>query len=95
MPLEPTVWTYESTGLTYAEWLRDKSPQTRPQGWTHATHDQPREYVGKDGRRVKDTTDQLGNRVIQHGSDQQSVHIKSPETIFATIPMKEGSRVEP
>ena len=95
MALSPTRWSFESTGLTYAEWLRDKSPQTRPQGWTHATHDQAAEYVGKDGRRVKDVTDQLGNRVIQHGRDQQSVHIKSPETIFATIPMKEGSRVEP
>jgi hypothetical protein len=95
VPLEPTAWSYESTGLTYAEWLQAKSPQTRPQGWTHATHDQAREYVGKDGRRVKDTTDQLGNRVVEHGNLQQSVHIKSPETIRAVIPMKEGSRVEP
>lgn len=95
MALSPTRWTYESTGLTYAEWLQAKSPQTRPQGWTHATHDQPREYVGKDGRRVKDVTDQLGNRVVQHGRDQQSVHIKSPETVIAKIPMKEGSSVEP
>jgi hypothetical protein len=94
VPLSPTAWSYESTGLTYAEWLQAKSPQTRTQGWTHATHDQAREYVGKDGRRVKRTTDQLGNEVVQHGRDQQSVHIKSPETIFATIP-KEGSRVEP
>ncbi|MEU7831365.1 MULTISPECIES: hypothetical protein [unclassified Nonomuraea] len=94
MALSPTRWTYESTGLTYAEWLRDKSPQTRPQGWTHATHDQVREGHDRTGRRFKATTDQLGNDVIQHGRDQQSVHIKSPETIFATIP-KEGSRVEP
>lgn len=86
MPLSPTAWSYEETGLTYAEWLSDKSPQTRPQGWTHATRDQTAEYVGKDGHRVKDTTDQLGNRVVQHGQDQQSVHIKSPETVIAKIP---------
>jgi hypothetical protein len=72
--------------MTYAEWLQSKSPQTRPQGWTHATHDQPREYVGKDGRRVKDVTDQLGNRVIQHGNDQQSV-IARPQTVTAQIPV--------
>lgn|GEM_PF-3888204 len=96
MPLSPTEWTYESTGLTYAEWLRDKSPQIRPDGWTNATHDLVDEGVSKkDGRPFKRTTDQLGNDVIEHGCDQQSVHIKSPEAIFATIPMKEGSRVEP
>lgn len=78
----------------YGEWLKNKGVQARTQGWTHATHDQTREYVGKDGRRVKATTDQLGNDVVQHGRDQQSVHIKSPQTIFATIP-KEGSSVEP
>ena len=69
----------------YGEWLRAKGVQTRPNGWTHATRDQPREYVGKDGRRVKDTTDQLGNRVIQHGRDQQSVAAR-PQTVTATIP---------
>jgi len=88
MALTPTSWSPD-TGMTYAEWLRDKSPQTRPQGWSHATRDQRREYVGKDGHRVKDVTDQLGNRVIQHGTDQQSV-IARPQTI-AHIPLKEGS----
>ncbi len=85
MDLSPTLWDPDC-GLTYAEWLRDKSPQVRPAGWTHHTKDQPREYVGKDGKRVKDTTDQLGNRVIQHGNDQQSVQIRSPETVHAVIP---------
>ncbi|MGI5274745.1 hypothetical protein ACQEUU_37310 [Nonomuraea sp. CA-218870] len=76
---------------TYGEWLRSKNIHTRTQGWTHATRDQVREYVGRDGRRVKDTTDQLGNRVVQHGMDSQSV-IASPQTVAAKIPIKEGSR---
>ncbi|MBN6054536.1 hypothetical protein JYK22_21520, partial [Nonomuraea sp. RK-328] len=59
---------------SYGAWLRSKNIQARPTGWTHATRDQTREYVGNDGRRVKDVTDQLGNRVVQHGRDQQSVH---------------------
>jgi len=71
--------------MTYAEWLRDKSVQTRPDGWTNATRDQRREYVGKDGHRVKDTTDQLGNRVVQHGTDQQSAIVR-PQTVTAHIP---------
>jgi hypothetical protein len=81
--------------MTYAEWLKAKSPQTRPQGWTHATHDQTREGRDRAGQRFKATTDQLGNDVIQHGADQQSVHIKSPPTVTAKIPMKGGSHVEP
>lgn len=89
MPLSPSEWSYESTGLTYAEWLQAKSPQTRTQGWTHATHDQAREYVGKDGRRVKRTTDQLGNEVVQHGRDQQSVRIKAPLIRVATTTTEE------
>lgn len=70
---------------TYGAYLRGKHLQTRPTGWTHATRDQTREYVGKDGHRVKDTTDQLGNHVIQHGRDQQSV-IARPQTVTAKIP---------
>lgn len=73
----------------YGEWLKAKGVQTRTQGWSHATHDQTREYVGKDGRRVKDVTDQLGNRVVQHGADQQSV-VARPQTITAHIPPKES-----
>ncbi|MFI6477355.1 hypothetical protein ACIBH1_05445 [Nonomuraea sp. NPDC050663] len=65
------------SGLTYGAWLRSKNIQTRPSGWTSATRDQVREYrSAQDGRRVKDTTDQLGNSVIQHGNDQQSVVIR-------------------
>lgn len=79
---------------TYGAYLRGKNLQTRTQGWTHATRDQVREGRDKTGRRFKDVTDQLGNHVIQHGRDQQSV-IASPETVVAKIPMKEGSRVEP
>jgi len=80
----------------YGEWLKNKGVQARPSGWTHATRDQPREYVGKDGRRVKDVTDQLGNRVIQHGRDRQSV-IATPQTVTATIPasaLKEQPHVQ-
>ncbi|KAB8186887.1 hypothetical protein FH608_046200 [Nonomuraea phyllanthi] len=70
---------------SYGRWLREKGVQTRAGGWTNATHDQVREGVGEDGRRFKVVTDQLGNDVIQHGNDQQSVHIKSTETIRATV----------
>ncbi|SEN90071.1 hypothetical protein [Nonomuraea pusilla] len=65
-------------GQTYGAWLRSKNIQARPQGWSYATKDQVREYSGKDGRPVKDVTDQLGNRVVQHGLDQQSVVIRNP-----------------
>lgn len=90
VPLSPSEWSRESTGMSYADWLKGKSVQARAGGWTHATHDQ----VLVDTPREKRVMDQLGNEVIQHGRDQQSVHIKSPQTIFATIP-KEGSSVEP
>lgn len=63
---------------TYGEWLRSKGIQVRPGGWTWRTRDQVSEYRGKDGHPVKDTVDQLGNRVIQHGRDQQSVQIRAP-----------------
>ncbi|MFE3452376.1 hypothetical protein ACFXJ8_25980 [Nonomuraea sp. NPDC059194] len=72
-------------GQTYGQWLRSKNIQTRPQGWSHATRDQVREYRSdKDGRRVKDVTDQLGNSVVQHGSDQQSVIVRAP-LVTATV----------
>ncbi|MER7361917.1 hypothetical protein [Nonomuraea wenchangensis] len=70
---------------SYVAWLRSKGVQTRTQGWTHATHDQVREGRDRSGRRFKATTDQLGNDVIEHGSDQQSV-IARPQTITAQIP---------
>lgn len=88
MALSPTAWTPD-TGMTYAEWLRDKSPQARPQGWTHATRDQVREGIGKDGRRYKATTDQLGNDTVQHGRDQQSVKINAPLVRVATTTTEE------
>jgi hypothetical protein len=65
---------------TYGEWLRSKNIQTRPQGWTSATRDQVVEGRDRSGRRFKRTTDQLGNDVIQHGDDQQSV-IARPRTV--------------
>jgi hypothetical protein len=93
LALSPTRWD-PACGLTYAEWLRDKGVSTPPAGaWTSATRDQVREGRDRDGRRYKTVTDQLGNDVTQHGNDQQSVHIKSPQTITSPIPLKEGSRV--
>ncbi|HEY9370040.1 hypothetical protein [Streptomyces sp.] len=79
---------------SYGAWLRSKGIQARAGGWTHATKDQHREYVSKDGHRVKDTTDQLGNHVIQHGRDQQSV-IASPQTVTAQIPVSALTRESP
>lgn len=63
---------------SYGAYLRDKGVQARPSGWSHATHDQVREGRDEVGARFKAVTDQLGNEVIQHGADQQSVHIKAP-----------------
>lgn len=88
MALTPTAWTPD-TGLTYAQWLADKSPQTRPQGWTNATQDLVREGFGKDGRRFKSTRDQLGNDTVQHGADQQSVKINAPLVRVATTTTEE------
>lgn len=76
---------------TYGAYLRSKNIQARPSGWTWATRDQVREYVGRDGRRVKDTTDQLGNRVVQHGRDQQSAIVR-PQKITAHVPASTISR---
>jgi hypothetical protein len=82
VPLSPTEWSYESTGLTYAEWLQNKSPQVRAGGWTHATHDQ----VLVDTPSEKRVLDQLGNEVRQYGPDRQDVTIKNLETVRAVIP---------
>lgn len=75
----------------YGAWLRDKGVHTRAGGWTHATRDQ----VLVDTPYEKRVLDQLGNEVRQYGRDQQDVHIKGPQTIASSIPLKEGSRVEP
>lgn len=81
---------YDPASDTYGQWLRAKNIQTRPEGWTHATRDQVREYRSdKDGRRVHDRTDQLGNRVVQHGRDQQSVVIQNP-VVTATVNTSTG-----
>lgn len=63
---------------SYGAWLRSKSVQARPSGWTNATRDQVSEGRDREGRRYKRTTDQLGNDVIQHGDDQQSVIVRPP-----------------
>lgn len=77
---DPAEWP------SYGAYLRAKKIQTRAGGWTSATRDQVSEGRDGDGRRYKRTTDQLGNHVIQHGADQQSVHIKAPciEVALAT-----------
>lgn len=57
---------------------RLRSIQVRPQGWTHATHDQRREYRHPiTGERIKVTTDQLGNR-IRMRREGQDVRIMAP-----------------
>lgn len=93
MALSPTLWDPEC-GLTYAEWLRDKSPQVRPSGWTNATRDVVTEGVDSAGQRFKVTRDQLGNDVKQFGSDGQSVRINQPETVRAVIPRPPASKEE-
>lgn len=74
MPWDP------SSGITFGEYCRSKNIHTLPQGWTSATRDQVVEGRDRSGRRFKRTTDQLGNDVIQHGDDQQSV-IARPRTV--------------
>jgi hypothetical protein len=82
LALSPSSWSFEETGMTYAEWLQNKSPQTRAGGWTHATRDQ----VLVDTPSEKRVLDQLGNEVRQYGADQQDVTIKNPKTVRAVIP---------
>lgn len=88
MALSPTAWTPDC-GLSYRDWLAAKSIQTRPQGWTNATHDIVREGRDKTGRLFKHTTDQLGNEVVQHGADQQSVKINAPHVRLMSTTVEE------
>lgn len=74
---------------SYGAWLRSKNIQARPAGWTCATRDQVREGVDTTGLRFKHTTDQLGNEVVQHGHDQQSVKINAPTIRVATTTTEE------
>jgi hypothetical protein len=62
---------------TAADLERLKSLQVRPQGWTHATKDQTREYRDPAGHMVKVVTDQLGNRtrLRRDGQDVRIVAI--------------------
>ncbi len=93
MALSPTLCD-RSCGLTYAEWLRSKNLQTRPNGWTNATRDVVTEGVDSAGQRFKVTRDQLGNDVKQFGTDGQSVRINRPETVRAVIPRPPQSKEE-
>ena len=86
MPSEP--YDPEVHG-TYGAYLRAKHIHTRPRGWTSATRDIVREGRDKSGRRFKHTTDQLGNEVVQHGSDQQSVKINAPHVRVASTTTEE------
>lgn len=66
------------TPYSTADLQRLRSLQVRPQGWTHATHDQAREYRDPiTGHWVKVITDQLGNRTrLRHeGQDVRIVNI--------------------
>lgn len=64
---------------SYRDWLLGKGIQTRPQGWTHATHDQIRTGRTDDGGRYKAVRDQLGHVVTQEttpdGRERQHVRI--------------------
>ncbi|MEO3856241.1 hypothetical protein [Acrocarpospora sp. B8E8] len=62
---------------TAADLERLRSVQVRPQGWTHATHDQVREHRDPRRRPVKVTTDQLGNRIRERW-EGQDVRILAP-----------------
>jgi hypothetical protein len=56
---------------TAADLTRLRSVQARPQGWTHATHDQRREYRDPEsGHFVQVITDQLGNRIRRRWAGQ-------------------------
>lgn len=72
MPPDP------ESGVTYAEWLRQKGVQVRPGGWT-GTRDQVAEWRTDDGGRFKRTTDQAGHETTQEttpdGREKQHVRI--------------------
>lgn len=83
MPWDP------ASGQTFGQYCRDKHLQTRAGGWTNATRDVVTEGVDKRGQRFKSTRDQLGNDVVQHGSDQQSVRINAPHIRVASTTTEE------
>lgn len=64
---------------TYGAYLRSKSIQVRPGGWTWRTQDQVRTGRTDDGGLFKKTRDQLGHVVTQEttpdGRERQHVHI--------------------
>jgi hypothetical protein len=66
---------------TAADLARLRSVGVRPQGWTHATHDQRREFKDeKSGHWVQVITDQLGNRVRRRwaGQDVKILNFEVP-----------------
>lgn len=78
MPYDPEV------DGRYADWLKDKGVQTRPGGWTNATHDQVLEDVPTrgDASGRKTVRDQLGHDVTQEttsdGRERRHVRINLP-----------------
>lgn len=71
-------WDPES-GITFGEYMRAKSIQVRPAGWTWTTRDQVAEGRNQAGERFKTTTDQLGNQVTERtdakGRQRKDVNI--------------------
>lgn len=78
---------------TAADLARLRSIGVRPQGWTHATHDQRREYRDdQSGRFVQVVTDQLGNRVRRRW-DGQDVKILNIPVVTIRVSRSTGQVV--
>ena len=73
MPYDPEV------DGPYADWLKGKGVQARPQGFSNATRDQVVEGRRDDGTRFKTVRDQLGNDVTDRtgpdGRERRDVRI--------------------
>ncbi|MEV7013266.1 hypothetical protein [Streptosporangium sp. NPDC051022] len=66
---DPSQWP------SYGAYLRDKHIQTRPEGWTYATHDQRTQGQRDDGVRWQRTRDQLGHDTTEHFDGRRDVRI--------------------
>ncbi len=78
---------------TAADLARLRSIQARPQGWTHATHDQRREHKDdKSGHWVQVITDQLGNRIRRRWAGQD-VKILNIPTVTIKVSRSTGQVV--
>ena len=73
MPYDPEV------DGPYADWLKGKGVQARPQGFSNATRDQVVEGRRDDGTRFKTVRDQLGHDVTDRtgpdGRERRDVRI--------------------